>query len=243
MLTSFKVNRTLPTATSDGINSVTRGGRYGEMATNQVLANRLGLADEGAYYQAQNPTPGTGITASIQTAFAATNALLTLRNSDTPTTGKRIYPDFIRLIPVTVPASATRVEALVSIDSITRYSSGGSAITGLVNSNMDLSNAAIGVLHFGALTLAAESVNVRRFSRFQLRAAIPVQFEEYLILFNDADLGSGAQALGGTTAQRNVVNAGSCVIGGGHSMQLHVWYPGNATTAGVWEFQVGWIQR
>jgi hypothetical protein len=133
-------------------------------------------------------------------------------------------------------------EALLAVDSITRYSSGGSAIAALPNVNMDSARTSIALVHFGALTLAAESGAVRRLARCQLRGAIPVAFEEYLIVFGDVKA-SNFQTLGGTALQRQVVHLPPAILGPGHALTLHVWHPGNAATPASWEFELGWGER
>jgi hypothetical protein len=240
-----KTGKALPAAVADAAQVQSRFGSRGENYVFELGTPLDNLADEGSYYKAVNPTPGTGIAQAVQVSFLATNGLLTIRNGDT-VNGKRIYLDYLRLINTVVPATATRSEALIAIDTGTvRYSSGGSQITALHNANMDSPRTSIAVVHFGALTLAAETANVRRLSRLQLRAAIPVQFEEYLILFGRAADGGGFNTLGGATAQRQVVDAGPVVLGpnSNHSAIVHLWHPGNAVTAASWEFELAWYER
>ena len=154
--------RSLPTAgVSEGSQMLQRAGRYGDAYAEMKGDGLMAFTDEGTLFRAVSPTPGTGIAQNITAAFSATDGIFTLRNSDAAG-GKRIYPVYVRLISTVVPASAVRSEALVAVDSITRYSSGGSALTAR-NVNMDSAVAAVGVAHFGALTLAAESGNVSQF--------------------------------------------------------------------------------
>jgi hypothetical protein len=198
----------------------------------------MALADDGCYFKAVNPTPGTGIAQAITAAFSGTAGLLCLGN---PATSDRLYyPEYIRLIPTVVPASATRSELLLAIDSILRYSSGGSTLTPR-NARMGSDGASQADVKVGALVLAAESGNVRRLSRAQLRAAIPVAFEEFLIKFGSID--HTESTLGGATAVRGMVNVGPVVIEPGHSMAVHVWHPSNAVTGASWEVEVAWYER
>lgn len=195
------------------------------------------LSGVGAkYFTAVNPTPGTGIASAVTAAFSATAGLLCLRNADS--TGQRfIIPDFVRLIPTVVPASATRSELLVATDSITRYSSGGSAITGIFNVHGGQGNDSAAVLHFGAVVLAAESA-ARRLERLQLRSVIPVAFEDFLLKFSHETQVVGL--LGGTSALAVERTIAPVVLAPNHSLVLHVWHPGNATTPASWEFTAGW---
>lgn len=199
------------------------------------------IADEGTFFTATNAAAGTGLASSITTAFSATAGLLTVRNGSTGAgQNRRLCMNSIRLIPTVAPASATRSEFAITIDDITRYASGGSAITP-VNPNMDSATAPSAVVHFGALVLAAAGSNVRLVSRGQLRSSIPVAFEEYVIDFRGTAHSEGT--LGGATAVRNVSVVPPVVLGPGQSMQLHVWHPANAATAASWEFEVtGWAR-
>ena len=205
-------------------------------------AGLYGLAERGMYYRAINPTPGTGIAQSIQASFLATNGALYIGNGATGGDTRRIFLDYVRLIPTVVPASATRSEMLVALDDIVRYASGGSLLT-VRNVNMDDVTPSIAEVRFGALTLAAEGANVRRVSRAQLRTAIPVAFEEFLLTFAGFDR-SGAGSIAGATGLRVAVPVGPVIIGPGDSLVLHLWHPGNVTTAASWEVEVAlWEAR
>lgn len=233
------VRRAKPAFNADAVKALLRQFSFGELVVANMLADEMAQAEEGSLFSAVNPTPGTGIAQTIQTTFSATNGILTLRNN-AANANKRIYPKLLRLINTVAGASATRSEALVSVDNITRYSSGGSSIATLANRNMDDATASEAVVHFGALTLAAESGSVRRVSRFQLRTAIMVAFEEWVIRFGTGE-GDGAVLAG--TAPSVIKNLPAVVLGQGDSMQVHLWNPGNAVTAPSWEFELCWLER
>lgn len=203
---------------------------------------------DGDLYKAMNPTPGTGIAQSIIGAFSATDGVLSLRNAAVevePARKKIIMPLYLRLIPTVVPASGVRSEGLIAVDSITRYSSGGSAITNLRNPVMNNPEVSSAVVHFGALTFAAESANVRRVERFQLRSVIPVAFEELLIQFAGQLYGydTATGTLGGTVALRCPVTVAPVVLYPGHSMTVHLWHPSNAATPASWEFTLAYREK
>jgi len=233
--------RALPAIVADATNQQFRAGRYGEALQGVITPAPAGLCDEGTYFKAINATVETGITAALTAAFSSTAAFLLMTSAASGSV--RIYPHYFRMIPRTAPASATRMEGVVAIDSQARFSSGGTQITALPNANMDSSTASVvSRVQAGAVVLNAESGSVRRLSRFVARSAIPVIFEEYLFLFNQ--LGHGFNTLGGATAQRQVVDCGPVILGAGsHSMSLHLWWPGNAVTAGVWELELAWWER
>jgi hypothetical protein len=210
--------------------------------TQQVIPRGFpahGAADDGLCFGVVNPTPGTGIAQTIQTSFAATNAVFSLRNAEL-SGGKNYYPDYLRLICTVVGASTTRMEGLVAIDTGTaRYSSGGSTLTA-VNRSIASAVTSLSVCKFGALTMTAESVNVRRISRFQLRTAAMVQYEEYILTFGREAMQPAT--LSGTNAQRHVIDCGPAVIGPSQDFIVHLWNPGNAATAPQWEVEACWFE-
>jgi len=191
-------------------------------------------------YSAQNVTPGTGIAEAVKTSFAATAAMAIVRNG-----GSRILvrPKFIRLINTVVPASATRGEMVIALDSgVTRYASGATALTTPANRDQSSSVASSTVCRFGALVTNAATASVRYIARAQVRTAIPVVYEEYLIRFQKpADPAGGVYGLmGGTATVRTVVDAGPVVLGPSQEMILHTWWPSNATTPASWEVEMEW---
>lgn len=233
------VGRARPAFSADALAKLLRLTQYGDLVTANGWSDEQQQCDEGALFSFVNPTPGTGIAQTIQTSFSATNGILTLRNN-AASANKRIYPKLLRLINTVVGTSTTRSECLISVDNITRYSSGGSALTTLANRNMDDATASEAVVHFGALTLAVESGSVRRISRFQLRTAIMVQFEEWVIRFGTGE-GDGAVLAG--AAPSVIKNVPAIALGQGDSMQVHLWNPANATTAPSWEVEGCYLER
>lgn len=233
---SYVTGKVAPAGIADGTVAAGRGGRYGEGMVIPVGSGIFPLAEEGSYFKAINSVPETGIAQTIQATFLATNGLLNVFNNGT----KNIYLDYLRLINTVVGTSTTRSACLFSVDQINRYSSGGSLLTG-VNANSGSALGSSAVIRFGALTLAAESGAIRRLSRAQLRAAIMVQFEEWVIDFGS--FGGNTETMGGATALRNQTYLGPGLIMPGHSGTLHVWNTGNVTTAPSWECELGYIER
>jgi len=201
----------------------------------------VGIADDGSYWKATNVTPGTGIAQGIIAAYDALKALFVLKN---PTTsGKVYYMDYLRLIPTVVPASATRSEIFVVLENLAnfRYASAGTTLV-QKNASMQSDNASAAVAVFGALVLNAAGANERKLARAQLRNAIPVAFEEYVVSFGGTRE-HYPTTMGGTTGVRNIVNVGPAVAGPGHEVILHSWHPSNATTGATWEVEAAWFER
>src|SRR6476469_4451251 len=227
-LLSGTVNRLKPSRVSDGSNVSMRMTRYGGVIVEPITSGTYPLADEGSYFKVTNPTMGTGITAAITTAFSATAAFYNVRNTDSAG-GKRLYMDYITLICNTVPASSTSMQLAVTLDNpgTARYSSGGSALTP-VNTNMDDTTGTIANVHAGAVVLTAASGSARTVSRGVLRSAIPVLQDAVMIQFGEASNVLGT--LGGTTALATADNCGPLIIGPQQDLNIHLWWPSNATT-------------
>jgi hypothetical protein len=186
-------------------------------------------------FTAINATPGTGIAEAIKTSFAATAATAILRN----TSGFLYRPQFIRLINTVAPASATRSEGLIAVDyGATRYSSGATALTAPKNRDGTSSASSTATTRFGALVTAAATANVRVQSRFQVKNAIVIAFEEILIVF-DKDSNTSSQSV---TGLRQVVDVGPLVLGRNSEMILHLWHPANAATPPSWEVEMCWTE-
>lgn len=193
------------------------------------------LADEGAYWKFVNPVPETAIAHAIRATFLATNCLALIRNN-AAVGGKHLFMDYLRIIPKVVPASATRSELALALDfGATRRTAGGTQLTP-ANPNGDVAGALADIVIFaGDVTLAAETANVRRLARAQLRSAILQVGEELLIQFGADQHQEGT--LGGATGVARAVNLGPLVIPPQAEAALHIWHPGNITTAGTYEFE------
>lgn len=248
MLTHSKVNRSLPSQTADTNPLSPRVTRYGEQLVVPLSAGAYGLADEGSYFKATNPTVSTGIAHALTQTWAATTCLFVLRNTDSEN-AKRIYLDYLRLHLVSAsPTAATSIEAAVTVDNTNRFSSGGSSITPK-NCNMDSSQATIAALDFGAVTAAAASGSVRLLSRMRFpHRAAPAIVQGDCLLFNFgrmemAAINQAGSATPATAPTLFVASLGPVVLGGGDSCVFHLWYPAIATTAPSYEFEMGWWER
>lgn len=245
-----KTNRPLPTKTADAAQLQPRLSAYGDMLTIPISHGTYGLADEGCYFNAVNATPGTGIIHALTTAFSSTAALFCLRNTDAEG-AKRLYLDYVRLTTgatAIAMTAATSIELAVTIDNTNRYSSGGTALTP-VNANMDSSGATIASLTFGAVVLAAASGSVRTITRAALpRRAAPAMVTGDQFLFNFGCVDAPAISVAGAAAPATAATQFYCplgpvVIGGGDSINFHLWYPSGATTAPTYEVELGWYER
>ena len=127
---------------------------YGDAHTLPLGLGRHNLADEGSYFTAITPTPGTGIVDGVVTTFVETTPSILIYNG---TSNKRLFLDFIRLTVTVAPVGGTRVRFTSTIDDGNRYTSGGTALT-INNVNMDSAVSSSGVsIYKGAITATAAS--------------------------------------------------------------------------------------
>ncbi len=242
--------RNQPSLSAEAVQQQSRVGARGELIVIPLSEGKMGLADEGAYFKATNATVGTGIIHALTTAWSATAALFCLRNTDGEG-AKRLYLDYVKLITGATAigmTAATSIESAITIDNTNRHSSGGTAITP-VNVNMDSAQATIAALNFGAEVLSAASGSVRLVGRhaFPRRVApAMVTGDQFFWKFGSdmtpfvSPVGAAAPA---TAPTQFIGGFGPVVIGGGDSLNFHLWYPAGATTAPTYEFEIGWWER
>jgi len=107
---------------------------------------------------------------------------------------------------------------------------------------LDSNTAARAIVHFGALTFAAESGSVRRLSRATISSnATGTSRHEAVIGFG----GSPSQIDGDmgfvNPTRRHVGDMGPCVCGPGHNIVLNTWH-GSGVAAAIWEFELAWVE-
>lgn len=245
-----KVNRVQPSKATDATQIQTRTTGYGDQYVIPLTQGTYPLADEGAYFKATNPTVGTGIIHALTTAFSATAALFCLRNTEAEG-GKRLYIDYVKLITgatAIAMTAATSIECAITIDNTNRYSSGGTSITP-INPNMDSAVGPSAQLNFGAVVLSAASGSVRIAGRqaFPRRAApAMVTGDQFMWDFgstNDPAVTPIGSATPATAPAFFYAPMGPVIIGGGDSLNFHLWYPAGATTAPTYEFEIAWWER
>ena len=207
-----------------------------------TLPEEMMWADAGAYYKTQ-ATPGTAIAYSVQTTFSATIAYVLIRNT-AGAAGLRVYPDYIRLLCTTLPASATAGDWALVLDPTNRLTSGGTTISG-TNTNMrsDIATTGVGSVIAGTPTIAAAGANARTVARGKLRTVIPVLGDTYVWQFGMPI--STPQVLNGANPQIETFSVPPVVLApaGNHSLLLHLWFTANSVTAPQFEVEVGWAER
>lgn len=171
-------------------------------------------------FSAQNATPGTGIdSTAAPTSFSATVGLMSIYNSATTTEGSVIIPQRLRLLATQANTSATQYRLIGYLDSINRYSSGGTQLTTVNKFKTSDSSytdpVSKATVYFGALTLAAASDADLHFNELASEAVLAA--EQCLnVVFYSPLLG---QEMPNQASEQVVVMAP--VIGPGCTLTIH----------------------
>jgi hypothetical protein len=242
----YRASRGIPQRVPESQDIAARSDGYGNAFNAPLYGSRHFLADEGSYFVATNPTPGTpiAITTSITTFAETAGAVgvsLLLKNNDSRTGNapKRIYFDKLKLMIVQVPTSATSWQfALVIDDNPVRYTSGGSAITP-TQPNGDSNIASVAQMYFGALTTAVPN-NRRTVGRGTLRGVIPTTFDEFIITSGGMD--EGGSMASAAASGRIVENVPPIILAPQQQLCLTMWGAANAA-APTFEFEATWWEK
>ena len=241
----LETHRSLGTATrTEAVNTPQRGSPYGEAYVQTIGKGAYQMADEGSYFVATNPTPGTAIAGIAGTgAFSDAESLLYIKNAATAAEATRLYLDYIRLFVVVAGTNGTNHRYVMKLEpaNVERYTSGGSAITA-VNPNMDSTETPAATIKFGALVTTAASADVRLIANGNIRTVITVAGDVYDFDFGGAAKASAGMPLEGTLQAHIVRNLPPVVLGPGCTfvMSLHA---ASQTVASEYEFEIGFWQR
>lgn len=241
---SLVPNRDLPPQGQPTSPYVQRSTLYGDASVQSLIGSRLlALADEGSYFVATNPTPGTPIAGkAAPTTLADTAALISFFNGNPASSKKRMYLDFILLMVTAAGTSSTNFNLAVKGDTGNdRYTSGGSVITP-VNPNMDSAAAAAVKMRFGDLTIAAATPSARLLHRIIARTVIKVIGDLYLLTFGDSSPAAPGMPLEGTLQLERHIHCPPVIVGPQGSLLVHEFAAAQAAAAS-YEFVAGWWER
>lgn len=247
----------LPPKQTDGSEMDVRGDGYGDTYVQSVVPTKHVLAEEGSYFKATTPTPGTGIAGNaVVTAFSDTNALLVIENNSQQNgQGKYIYLDYLRLLMSGTAPTATTVLHFAHKVGLTRRLAavtpgttltpkavnsgpGGGATRASVANPVCWANA-------NAFTVAASQPVDRLLGRFSIPTSLGITGDEYVIQYGVVDHSSlpTLTAVRATAAARLMVGVEPIVIAPGETYVLHRWWLTEATNAPTFEFDLGWWER
>lgn len=240
----MEVRRGIPTPYEDGGEAEARGGRYGEQYVLSVVPKMHNLADEGTYYIASSPTPGTGLpTIAALTALVDTSPFIFVRNnfSVTDPLRKRIYLDYLKLICTAAGTAGASIRYAVKIDSSRiGVPTGGTLITPN-NVNMDFNQWSQAQIYAGALVAPAAN-SPRLLGSGLIRPVIPVVGDTYIINFGGMDPSVGSLAPAGTANSDRVFSHAPVSIGAQQIANLHIWLP-SQSAASSYECELGYWER
>lgn len=251
------VARTLPAAQSDGdeSNIAARVSRYGDQLAIQVGGPRQGLVDEGSYFIATNPTPGTGIAPNaVETSFSDTRGFFVIKNTEDPGNpqAKRIYMDYLKLILLaTAPTATVSQHFALKRSKISREPTTAANRTLLSPVQMASASGRASIArpmsyaNAGAMTVPASAAEDPVVGRVCLPTSLGIAGDEYLLKFGSDDLGAvaGLTAVRATAPARIVGLLPPVVIEAGESLVIHRWWLTEATNAPNFEFELAWYER
>jgi len=218
-------------------------GRRGEQLVQVLSKPAYRHADEGRYFMATNPTPGTGIAGIAATgAFADAESLLFVRNFATAAEGTRIYLDYLRLTVTAAGANGSDVRYVSKLDTgATRIGSGGSAITP-VNVNMQSTETTKATVQFGAVASAAASSAARLISNGLVRNVIAVVGDVYTFDFGGQPALPAAHAVAGAAVANILIKHPPVVLGPTDQFVFSI-HQTAQTAASSFELELGYWER
>jgi hypothetical protein len=253
----LKAGRALPQPVAgDLIDVEARGSRYGDLYINNLVQTKHVMADEGSYFVATPAgaatpvAPGTGVQASNTFAYSATTCLFIVKNDHQPgPNGKRIYFDFLRLIPTAIPTGTlVSFEFVIKTDSSARFASGGVLVTP-ANVNMDdtmtQSQARVWAFTGGASVTASAEIGTQRLvSRAHLSTSQGIAGDEYVLQFGANDLNGfqGLTAARAVATARIIGNAAPVIIGPQQTALFHWWWL-TSSSQPSFEYELAWWER
>ena len=241
--------RAKPTVSADSAAPALRMGPYDTLVAPRGYGNQI-LADQGSYFTSINNAPGSGISmGTTPTSFSATSAKFLLHH--VIASSKRVIPHYIRIVAATAPTGTSRLEGLIALDTGgSRYTSGGTNLFASRRAHQIGAEDRIAIAtgrstnclaYLGVLVVAAETANVRRIARFQLRTSIPIINDEYVIVFGESR-SKGHANLASATAIRSQVNVGPCALPPDSDLLLHLWWPDATATQLQCEVEFAWLE-
>ena len=239
-------SRARPSKYTDQAQAPVHLSNRGDVMVQSLTGGKLhGLAQEGSYFVATNPTVATGI-AGIAAAdgYNAAETLFLLYNQATASEGIEVCLDFLELQCTVVDTAGTDIRFDHHIDTGDRYTSGGSSITP-VSPNMNSSASAKGRLKFGALVSSAASSSVRYLGGRQLSSTDLVAND--LMLFTYGGSNSFSSQTTNLTEEATAsrfwhVACPPVVLGPGQSYLFTI-NCASQTGAATWTFNAGWWER
>jgi len=250
-----RVSALLPQADIDGgrDGEPVRVGKYSEQYGLSLVPTKHLLADEGSYFIATTPTPGTGIAMTISTAFSDTVAMFAIKNTEAPgPLAKRIYLDYLRLILLgTAPTAVVTRHFALKRSTADREPTTAANKTVMTPVNMR-SGAGRGsiarVLSYSAaaaMTVPASSPGDPVVGRVGLPTGLGISGDEYFVKFGGESMPVkvGLTAVRATDPARVIGVAPPVILEPGEWLVIHEWCLTEATNGPTFEHELAWFER
>lgn len=231
-------DRPIPTPDNFSAGPPSRAGRYSDAYVMPITSKEWVSADEGSYFMAISPTPGTGLLGhAAPTTFDETKPYLYVYNGSQ----SRLYPQFLGLHDSAASTGGARVQFTVALDTGNRYSSGGTALT-INNTNMDSAVNSSGVAAYaGAVVATAATATRRVVDHIIFRGTIDIVEDIYTIVWGTPD-GAGQAGSRAATVEDLARVGPPLVVGPGQSLLVHQW--AGAQSAGpTFQVRFGFVLR
>jgi hypothetical protein len=239
---SMKVSKTLPAPQyADGtINTDSdRANGYGEKFFVPIGLKKYPLADEGSYYVALNPTPGTGIAGhAAPTTFDNTKPFIMIKNGNA-SGGRSIYLDLIKLVLTVAGAGGTLNYATHVLDAGAGFTSGGSTLSP-ASPNGNITPNSNATIYCGAVVATAGG-SQRLVANQRVRTPISVVGDVTLYDFGGAPVPTGG-VLEGTTESERFIVCPPVIIPPQGFYKLVLWR-GSQSGANSYEAEIGYWER
>jgi len=203
----------------------------------QVLSQVHTLSEDGVYWTAVNPTPGTGLaTIAALASLSDTSPFIQVNSGAAP-----VFFDYLKLTATAPGTAGTAIRYAIKSDALKAAPTGGSQLTP-TNAQIGLSTATPGFsVYAGALVAAAASA-AKLHSHGLVRPVIPVIGDTYLFKFGAVDQGVGSMAPAGTAICNSYVGVPPMMLGPNKTMQFHIWLP-SQSAASSYELELGLWER
>lgn len=162
-----------------------------------ITAKEWWAAQQGAYYVAITPTPGTGVAGhAAPTTFDQAKPLIVVFND----TKKYCYPQFLHLHLTAAPTNGARVQFTHTLDNGNRRSSDGTAMT-IANTNSGFNNNSGVSAWIGAVVGTTATTSVRITGNVVYRGTIGIIEDDYFMIWGAPNAMSGSTSRVATVAE------------------------------------------
>ncbi len=211
------------------------------------------LADQGYYFVAVSPTPGTGIANTVTTETTLAQAdlapYLSIYNGSTVAAPVFIYPTYLRLTLVTANAVSTVMRFTLTLDQGNRITTQPAAAGVLTISNVNMGSpnrSQAQILGNNGTMVASAPTAQRRIvgnQSFRNGGVVSVIGDVYQFNFGSTEQIDPMSLVETGTAICNVTYGfAPVVIGPNQSFLVHQWATGQ-TTAPAFEIELGFIEK